>query len=260
VVLSSQEPTIFESNVPSSARSDPPTVDDGDDDDDDDDDDDACVDATAALIAATKGDQFSVTILRAPTDNQDDISCSSAWQIVYNDIPYYNVQNEPEFAGCRNLPYIQSPWTTDNTVVAASDYPMATVTAAPCDDNPALTCIPLDFDPDESEFKPANTCPRVYCITNADPLVVGEYWEDIDIQMSDNVPRYIKREADYTGLNQCLDDTDPNPGTLLIQNWELMTVGEPDEGKPYGKVNSIEPFTGTSLYSASLPLSPSLSL
>ena len=35
-------------------------------------------------------------------------------------------------------------------------------------------------------------CPRVYCVSDADPLVAGAYWEDLSNFVQDQVPRYIK--------------------------------------------------------------------
>jgi choice-of-anchor A domain-containing protein len=129
----------------------------------------------------------------------------SEWRLNVGHLSYYKIgDGTPTGIGCENLPFTGMTWPydTNDKGVDHKNYPYATVTEGTCD-GWALTCTPESIKEKYSYDRPTNLCPRVYCVKDADPLVSGEYWEDISNFVQDQVPRYIKGKVNYSKYQQC---------------------------------------------------------
>ena len=141
----------------------------------------------------------------------------SEWRINYGHLSYYKIgDGTPEGVGCRETPFtgMDWPYDTNDKGVNHKDYPAATVREGTCGSGLVLQCTPEPIPAKYSYDRPTNPCPRVYCVTAADPLVAGEYWEDISNFVQDQVPRYIKGAIDTN--QECLIPPPP-PATETEQ-------------------------------------------
>ena len=141
----------------------------------------------------------------------------SEWRINYGHLSYYKIgDGTPEGVGCRETPFtgMDWPYDTNDKGVNHKDYPAATVREGTCGSGLVLQCTPEPIPAKYSYDRPTNPCPRVYCVTAADPLVAGEYWEDISNFVQDQVPRYIKGAIDTN--QKCLIPPPP-PATETEQ-------------------------------------------
>ena len=131
-----------------------------------------CEEWTTELIALNTGSQQDegVTMQRAATTYANDCS---RWEISYGNTRFYSVQDTPLGAGCGNMPYADDEgWTVGAPNYSSVDkkhFPTPKITAGPCGENPPLACAPLTIVPNLPSDRPQNTCPRVYCVDDADP-------------------------------------------------------------------------------------------
>jgi len=184
-------------------------------------------------------DKLFDTIERLNSRGDGANQCTnSEWRLNYGHLSYYKIgDGTPTGPGCTDLPYVSIPWPydTNDKGVDNVNYPEAHVTEGTCDGF-VLTCTPEPIKTKYSYSRPTNTCPRVYCVTDADPLVAGEYWEDISNFVQDQVPRYIKGEIDYSKYEECRFPKSPSAAPITSS----PTTASPSDA-PTKKPTTSEP-------------------
>ena len=166
------------------------------------------------------------------------------WGVYYDSLRYYKLGGD----GSPELPDTRPAWPydTNNKGVNAKDFPAATVREGMCASPPGLVlnCTPEPVQKKYSYDRPTNTCPRVYCVTDTDPLVAGEYWEDISNIVQDQVPRYIKGKIDTSQFQACSRPPPPPPAAQTEPPTEpetLIETEEPTTDAPSAAFTTISP-------------------
>mmetsp|Transcript_10736 Transcript_10736/g.25616 ORF Transcript_10736/g.25616 Transcript_10736/m.25616 type:complete len:623 (-) Transcript_10736:88-1956(-) len=111
------------------------------------------------------------------------------WEITFGNTMFYEVESatdtppETKFGRCRHCSALKDS--------------VATVTEGRCDALPVM-CTPAPIQKNAFSV-PSNTCPRHFCVRDADERVAGDYVEDIKDNgetsgdyLRDGVPRYIR--------------------------------------------------------------------
>lgn len=175
------------------------------------------------------------TIERLESRNQGARECTtSEWRINFGHLSYYKIgDGTPDGVGCQELPStrIVWPYDTNDKGVDHVTYPAATVREGMCGSGLVLEyCTPEPIKDRYSYDRPTNTCPRVYCVTDADPLVAGEYWEDISNFVQDQVPRYIKGAIDTRPYEECRIPPTTAPVPAPTPRTDTPTWPDPEDG------------------------------
>lgn len=190
--------------------------------------------ADVLALGQDSKNQLFDTIERLQSRLHGEKQCTdSEWRINYGHLSYYKIgDGSPDGVGCHDLPLMgldvtgmEWPYDTNDKGVNHQDFPAATVRKGMCNSGipgMVLQCTPEPIQAKYSYDRPTNTCPRVYCVTDADPLVAGEYWEDLSNFVQDQVPRYIKGAIDTTAYLDCrgvpppaIETTPPTPKQSL---------------------------------------------
>jgi hypothetical protein len=178
------------------------------------------------------------TIERLQSRLHGEKQCTdSEWRINYGHLSYYKIgDGTPDGVGCHDVPLMgldvtgmEWPYDTNDKGVNHQEYPAATVRKGMCGSGipgMVLQCTPEPIQNKYSYDRPTNKCPRVYCVTDADPLVAGEYWEDISNFVQDQVPRYIKGAIDTTAYQDCRIPSPPSPSPVASDLCEGKTQAE----------------------------------
>jgi len=163
----------------------------------------------------------SVTMQRAAKGSLDDCP---RWEVSYGNTRYYSIQDDE--VSCSDTPPTEETWGYNSYSGVDRDFKKATITEGPCEGGESLLCTPLAIVPDQPYDVPENPCPRVWCVTTADALVSGEYWEDIKDNgetsgdfLRDGVPRYIQAKPTYDAFDKCDEHTGSASGDPHFVTW-----------------------------------------
>jgi len=126
------------------------------------------------------------------------------WEISFGNTRFYS------FNHAGNTPPTAKTWGYNYLSSASRKAKEATISEGRCDGKP-LTCTPMAITPNLPYDVPENPCPRVYCVTNGDSRINGDYCEDIKDKgetsgdfLRDGVPRYVKCKPS-TVANKCIN-------------------------------------------------------